>query len=126
MQFGRLFLGRTISGSHVCVLMYPPIDREKITASTSSNVKEKHANDLKTEIKKLQRLREQIKAWASSNEIKNKQPLLDSRKLIENVRAHSLSECIDNVNGSLFSCCFLLASLWWLSSMDGWWVMVFV
>jgi CCR4-NOT transcription complex subunit 3 len=47
--------------------------------------KEKFEGDLKKEIKKLQRYRDQIKTWASSNDIKDKKSLLDSRKLIETV-----------------------------------------
>jgi CCR4-NOT transcription complex subunit 3 len=35
------------------------------------------------EIKKLQKLRDQVKAWASSGEVKNKAPLLEARKEIE-------------------------------------------
>lgn len=45
--------------------------------------------DLKSQIKKLQRLRDQIKTWMQSNDIKDKQPLLDNRKLIETVRPPS-------------------------------------
>lgn len=41
---------------------------------------------MKREIKKLQRLRDQIKAWLTSNDIKDKRPLLENRKLIETVR----------------------------------------
>ena len=33
----------------------------------------------------LQRLRDQIKTWAASNDIKDKRPLLENRKLIETV-----------------------------------------
>ncbi|CDS14244.1 hypothetical protein LRAMOSA06414 [Lichtheimia ramosa] len=47
------------------------------------NQKEKYEQDLKKEIKKLQRLRDQIKTWLSSNEIKDKRALLENRKLIE-------------------------------------------
>ena len=50
------------------------------SASTAA-LKEKHESDLKKEIKKLQRFREQVKSWASSAEIKNKQPLLEARKV---------------------------------------------
>ena len=39
--------------------------------------------ELKTQIKKLQRLRDQIKTWLQSNEIKDKKALTDARKLIE-------------------------------------------
>ena len=38
---------------------------------------------MKTQIKKLQRLRDQIKTWLASNEIKDKTALTDSRKVIE-------------------------------------------
>lgn len=40
-------------------------------------------SDLKTMIKKLQRLRDQIRTWIQSNEIKDKNALLDNRRLIE-------------------------------------------
>jgi CCR4-NOT transcriptional regulation complex NOT5 subunit len=41
--------------------------------------------ELKKEIKKLQRLREQIRAWISGNEVKDKKALEDKRKVIETV-----------------------------------------
>ncbi|ESO82027.1 hypothetical protein LOTGIDRAFT_179956 [Lottia gigantea] len=47
------------------------------------NQKEKYETDLKREIKKLQRLRDQIKTWSASNDIKDKSQLLEHRKLIE-------------------------------------------
>ena len=50
------------------------------------NQKEKYESDLKKEIKKLQRLRDQIKTWAASNDIKDKRALMDNRKLIETVQ----------------------------------------
>ncbi|CEQ39588.1 SPOSA6832_01111, partial [Sporobolomyces salmonicolor] len=56
---------------------------EKIQASSNQTQKEKLEADLKTQIKKLQRLRDQIKTWMASNDIKDKQPLIDNRKLIE-------------------------------------------
>ncbi|GAA5887926.1 hypothetical protein JCM6882_000804 [Rhodosporidiobolus microsporus] len=56
---------------------------DKIQASTNQTQKEKLESDLKTQIKKLQRLRDQIKTWMASNDIKDKQPLIDNRKLIE-------------------------------------------
>lgn len=55
-------------------------------ASTNQTQKEKLETDLKTQIKKLQRLRDQIKTWVASNDIKDKTALLDNRKLIETVR----------------------------------------
>lgn len=57
-----------------------------MNASTNSTQKDKCETDLKTQIKKLQRLRDQIKTWISSSEIKDKNQLLETRKLIETVR----------------------------------------
>ncbi|KAL8279196.1 hypothetical protein RQP46_008452 [Phenoliferia psychrophenolica] len=56
---------------------------DKIQVSTNQTQKEKLEADLKSQIKKLQRLRDQIKTWMQSNDIKDKQPLMDNRKLIE-------------------------------------------
>ena len=39
--------------------------------------------DLKKEIKKLQRFRDQVKTWAGSNDVKDKSPLLEARRRIE-------------------------------------------
>jgi hypothetical protein len=54
-------------------------------ASTNQTQKEKLELDLKTQIKKLQRLRDQIKTWVASNDIKDKSQLLENRRLIETV-----------------------------------------
>ena len=56
---------------------------EKIEQSTNPAQKEKLEDNLKREIKKLQRLRDQIKTWAASNDIKDKAPLLENRRKIE-------------------------------------------
>ncbi|KAG9673314.1 hypothetical protein KCU99_g8125, partial [Aureobasidium melanogenum] len=56
---------------------------DKLQQSTNPSQKEKLEDNLKKEIKKLQRSRDQIKAWAAQNDIKDKKPLLDQRKLIE-------------------------------------------
>ncbi len=55
----------------------------KVHDTEHANQKEKFEADLKKEIKKLQRYRDQIKTWAASSEIKDKKALLDARKLIE-------------------------------------------
>ncbi|KAG1667352.1 hypothetical protein FOA52_001412 [Chlamydomonas sp. UWO 241] len=47
------------------------------------NQREKLEGELKKEIKKLQRLREQVKAWITSADIKDKQPLMDARRSVE-------------------------------------------
>ncbi|XP_060760840.1 CCR4-NOT transcription complex subunit 3b isoform X2 [Neoarius graeffei] len=56
---------------------------QKLHNAANANQKEKYEADLKKEIKKLQRLRDQIKTWVASNEIKDKRLLVDNRKLIE-------------------------------------------
>ncbi|KAH8963056.1 hypothetical protein BDL97_05G132500 [Sphagnum fallax] len=55
----------------------------KVYDTENANQKEKFEADLKKEIKKLQRYRDQIKTWIQSSEIKDKKSLLDARKLIE-------------------------------------------
>lgn len=59
---------------------------DKMQASTNLSQKEKLEGDLKAQIKRLQRLRDQIKTWVAGNEIKDKTQLLENRKLIETVR----------------------------------------
>lgn len=61
------------------------VSRLQVQNATNLNQKEKYETELKKEIKKLQRLREQIKAWQGSNDIKDKKPLLEARKNIEQV-----------------------------------------
>lgn len=65
---------------------------EKIEQSNNSAQKEKLEDQLKREIKKLQRLRDQIKSWAASNDVKDKDRLMENRKLIETVRVSILGE----------------------------------
>ena len=59
--------------------------RDKVYNATNNNQREKHELELKKSIKKLQRLRDQVKTWLASNEIKDKRSLLEARKLIETV-----------------------------------------
>lgn len=56
---------------------------DKVYSASQQTHKEKYEGDLKKEIKKLQRLRDQIKTWVSSNDIKDKTALVEARKLIE-------------------------------------------
>jgi CCR4-NOT transcription complex subunit 3 len=58
---------------------------EKIYSSQNAAQKEKLEDNLKREIKKLQRSRDQIKTWAAGNEVKDKSALMDNRKRIEKV-----------------------------------------
>jgi CCR4-NOT transcription complex subunit 3 len=56
---------------------------DKVQDATNQSQKEKLEQDLKREIKKLQRLRDQIKTWMGNNEIKDKKALTEQRRLIE-------------------------------------------
>lgn len=56
---------------------------DKVYAAQAQHQKEKHEADLKKEIKKLQRFRDQIKNWIGNSDVKDKRPLTDARKLIE-------------------------------------------
>lgn len=55
----------------------------KVYSAGQQSLKEKYEADLKKEIKKLQRLRDQIKVWLGSSEIKDKTQLTEARKTIE-------------------------------------------
>jgi CCR4-NOT transcription complex subunit 3 len=56
---------------------------EKLNTTSTPNQKEKVETDLKKEIKKLQRLRDQIKGWQTLSEIKDKTAINDARRAIE-------------------------------------------
>ncbi|ESN93350.1 hypothetical protein HELRODRAFT_194142 [Helobdella robusta] len=57
---------------------------KKVHQTNNVNQKDKFESDLKKEIKKLQRHRDQIKTWLLSSDIKDKQILMEYRKNIEN------------------------------------------
>jgi len=63
---------------------------DKLQQSTNASQKEKLEDSLKKEIKKLQRSRDQIKTWAAQNDIKDKKPLLEQRRLIETVGSRAM------------------------------------
>ncbi|ODN74773.1 hypothetical protein L202_07094 [Cryptococcus amylolentus CBS 6039] len=56
---------------------------DKLNHASNSTQKDKLENDLKSQIKKLQRMRDQIKAWLGNGDIKDKTALLENRRLIE-------------------------------------------
>jgi len=58
-------------------------DKVMVTTREPNQHKEKFQDALKMKIKKLQRLREQIKGWQASNDIKDKRVLEENRRLIE-------------------------------------------
>ena len=55
----------------------------KFEQATSLSQREKHGEDLKKEIKKLQRLRDSIKQWQGNPDIKDREALTRSRRDIE-------------------------------------------
>lgn len=57
---------------------------DKLQMASNQSQKEKLEQDLKREIKKLQKLRDQIKTWLGSNEVRDKKQLSENRRLIEN------------------------------------------
>jgi CCR4-NOT transcription complex subunit 3 len=56
---------------------------ERVGSAATSNQREKFEAELKKCIKKLQRFRDKIKNWISSNDIKDKRELLQTRRVIE-------------------------------------------
>ena len=88
------------------------MSRIQVQTATNLNQKDKYESELKKEIKKLQRLREQIKTWQSSNDIKDKKPLIEARKYIEQVRklTRKYERFISKKLKNIFS--FLFKSKW--------------
>lgn len=56
---------------------------ERVHEADSQASKERHEEELKKEIKKLQRYRDAIKIWQNGSDVKQKQPLIDARAAIE-------------------------------------------
>merc|ERR1712205_83717 len=56
---------------------------DNVHNATHANQREKFEGELKTQIKKLQRDRDQIKTWLGDKTVKEKNALLDFRKRIE-------------------------------------------
>ncbi|CAK5265990.1 unnamed protein product [Mycena citricolor] len=75
---------------------------DKLQASNNAAQKEKLEGSLKNQIKKLQRLRDQIRTWAASNEIKDKDRLLEQRRLIE-AQMEKFKACEKEVKKKAFS-----------------------
>jgi CCR4-NOT transcription complex subunit 3 len=78
---------------------------DKMAAASNPTQKEKLEADLKTQIKKLQRMRDQIKTWVASNDIKDKSQLLDNRKLIETVRLSQSISPISDICSEICTSC---------------------
>ncbi|TIB66708.1 hypothetical protein E3Q06_04378 [Wallemia mellicola] len=75
---------------------------EKLQTSNNQTQKEKLEVDLKTQIKKLQRMRDSIKTWISSSDIKDKSELMSSRKLIE-TQMERFKACEKEIKTKAFS-----------------------
>ncbi|KAJ6541605.1 Not1 N-terminal domain, CCR4-Not complex component-domain-containing protein [Mycena capillaripes] len=75
---------------------------DKMQAATNQAQKEKLESALKNQIKKLQRLRDQIRGWVASNDIKDKSQLLENRKLIE-TQMEKFKACEKEVKKKAFS-----------------------
>ncbi|KAJ1651051.1 General negative regulator of transcription subunit 5, partial [Dispira simplex] len=75
---------------------------EKLKTSPNINQKEKYEQDLKKEIKKLQRHRDQIKTWIASTDIKDKRELLENRKMIEK-RMEAFKACEKEMKTKAYS-----------------------
>ena len=66
-----------------CRINIPPFARCAVYSAQNANQKEKFEAELKSQIKKLQRYRDDIKTWITNSDIKDKRPLTDARKQIE-------------------------------------------
>ncbi|KAJ7810522.1 Not1 N-terminal domain, CCR4-Not complex component-domain-containing protein [Mycena olivaceomarginata] len=75
---------------------------DKMQSATNQTQKEKLESGLKNQIKKLQRLRDQIRGWVASNDIKDKSQLLENRKLIE-TQMEKFKACEKEVKKKAFS-----------------------
>ncbi len=75
---------RTFKRIHEGVDIFEEIHVKLMAANTAAQ-KEKYETDLKSQIKKLQRLRDQLKTWLANNDIKDKTQLMEYRRLIETV-----------------------------------------
>lgn len=79
VEIDRLLKRVNDGNSSVCDIL------AKLNGVSSNVQKDKLENDLKKEIKRLQRFREQIKTWLGSNEVKDKAILEDAKSAIEEV-----------------------------------------
>ena len=56
---------------------------EQLTTTENSNLRDKYESNLKSELKRLQKYREQIKSWIGNNDVKEKDDLMTARRDIE-------------------------------------------
>eukprot|EP00756_Hemistasia_phaeocysticola_P011352 Hpha_TRINITY_DN15110_c4_g4::TRINITY_DN15110_c4_g4_i1::g.127169::m.127169/K12580/CNOT3, NOT3; CCR4-NOT transcription complex subunit 3 len=84
-------IDRTIKKVQEGIILFEDI-WEKLHAASQANLKERFQSDLKTEIKKLQRLRDQIKTWQGMPEIRDKRAIDEARRNIE-VKMEQFKAC---------------------------------
>ncbi|CAG9315089.1 NOT5_1 [Blepharisma stoltei] len=60
---------------------------KKIQSAVNQTQKERYESELKKEIKKLQRVRESLRAYQTNPEIRDKNPITEARKTIEDLMA---------------------------------------
>jgi len=70
--------------------------------ASTLNQKEKHEDDLKKEIKRLQRYRELMKTWISNDAYKDKTALKNFKREIE-IRMESFKKCEKETKTKVFS-----------------------
>ena len=56
---------------------------EQMTTTEHQNTRDKYESNLKTELKKLQKYREQIKSWIGNSDVKDTSELIEARRDIE-------------------------------------------
>ena len=77
MTYQRRYQSQNIHLILYCLIFL----NEKVHSASGQSLAEKYEGDLKKEIKKLQRLRDQIKSWLGSSDIKDKSALTEARKV---------------------------------------------
>ena len=75
---------------------------DRVYAASNQKDKEKQEGELKKEIKKLQRLRDQIKTWIGNSDIKDKTQLTDARRLIE-TKMEAFRDCEKDTKTKAYS-----------------------
>lgn len=58
---------------------------QKLNNAPKQQQKEKYEQEMKKEIKKLQKVREQLKVYMNNSEVKDKSKLAEQKRRIENV-----------------------------------------
>ena len=65
--------------THGCCAMY--VARAQFHASDNQGNKDKLEGEMKTQLKKLQKMREQVRTWAGRSDVRLKAPLQEAREV---------------------------------------------